>query len=71
MILVTGAAGKTGQAVVRRLAARRLPVRALVYRADQAALYEHIDGVQTSVGALEDQAAMARAMGGVRSIYFI
>jgi uncharacterized protein YbjT (DUF2867 family) len=32
MILVTGAAGKTGNAVVKALAAKGAPVRALVRR---------------------------------------
>jgi uncharacterized protein YbjT (DUF2867 family) len=40
MILVTGAAGKTGQAVIRALAARGKAVRALVHRPEQGRLVQ-------------------------------
>lgn len=71
MILVTGAAGKTGRAAIRQLVSRRLSVRALVYRTEQAGLFEHLDGVQPMVGTLEDSALMESALGGVRAVYFI
>ena len=71
MILVTGAAGKTGRAVVGQLVSRRLPVRALVYRAEHEALFRSADGVETNVGALEDAGVTERAMEGAQTVYFI
>ena len=52
MILVTGAAGKTGRAVVRRLVAREQPVRALVYRQDQVQSFTRV-GVADVVVVLD------------------
>ena len=37
MILVTGAAGKTGRAVIRAVAAKGEAIRALVHRPEQTA----------------------------------
>jgi uncharacterized protein YbjT (DUF2867 family) len=45
MILVTGATGNVGGAVVRELAARRAPVRALVRDRSRAGLPEGVDAV--------------------------
>jgi NAD(P)H dehydrogenase (quinone) len=69
MILVTGAAGKTGRAVVRALAGRREPVRALIHRAEQAPALTVLGVQETLVGDLLDQAVMRRAVDGVRAIY--
>lgn len=69
MILVTGAAGKTGRAVVRALAGRREPIRALIHRPDQASSLQALGVKETLVGDLLDQAAMQRAVDGVRAIY--
>jgi uncharacterized protein YbjT (DUF2867 family) len=71
MILVTGAAGKTGQAVVRALAASGAAVRGLVHRP------EHVDTVRaagaraTVAGDLRDRAALAAAARDVVAIYHI
>jgi NAD(P)H dehydrogenase (quinone) len=69
MILVTGAAGKTGRAVLRALAGRREPVRALIHRPDQAPSMQALGVQETLVGDLLDQAGMRRAVDGVRAIY--
>jgi len=69
MILVTGAAGKTGRAVLRALAGRREPVRALIHRAEQAASLRTLGAQETLVADLLDRAAMLRAVDGVRAIY--
>jgi NAD(P)H dehydrogenase (quinone) len=71
MILVTGAAGKTGKAVVRALAARSGPIRALVRRADHAEALMALGATEVSVGRFEDARALARAAAGVRAIYHI
>ncbi len=71
MILVTGAAGKTGQAVTRALVSRGVRVRALVYRPEQAAWLQKL-GVQDVVaGDMRDEAVFRQAMQGMRAIYHI
>jgi uncharacterized protein YbjT (DUF2867 family) len=69
MILVTGAAGKTGRAVLRALAGQREPVRALIHRPDQAPSLQALGVRETMVGDLLDRADMQHAVDGVRAIY--
>jgi len=71
MVLVTGAAGKTGRAVVRALAARGLPVRALVRRDAQASIIQSEGAVEVVAGDLRDEDAAGRAVGGVACVYHI
>ena len=71
MILVTGAAGKTGRAVIRALAAKGEAVRALVYRPEQARTVEALGAQQVVVGDMRLQATMDRVAEGVRAIYHI
>jgi uncharacterized protein YbjT (DUF2867 family) len=71
MILVTAAAGKTGMAVVRALAARGAAVRALVHHADRSDAVAAQGARETVVGAFEDSAALGEAAYGVRAIYHI
>lgn len=66
MILVTGAAGKTGRAVIKALAGRGLKVRALVRR-DTPELADH----QIVIGDMRAPSTLNRAMDGVRAVYFI
>ncbi len=70
-ILVTGAAGKTGQAVIRGLVARAAPVRAFVRRAQQREAVERLGARQVAEGDLRSREAVAAAVGGVGSIYHI
>jgi NAD(P)H dehydrogenase (quinone) len=71
MILVTGAGGKTGKAVIAALVARGAPVRAFVRSpAYQAGLVA--TGVSEVVtGAMDDADALSRAMRGIEAIYHI
>jgi uncharacterized protein YbjT (DUF2867 family) len=71
MILVTGAAGKTGKAVVEALATRGASVRALVRRKESAAALEALGAAEVIIGSFEDSAALARAAAGARAIYHI
>jgi NAD(P)H dehydrogenase (quinone) len=71
MILVTGAAGKTGRAVIRALAWRGESVRAMVRRAEQGAGLEAIGAAEVVVGDLLDETAIRQAVRGVRAIYHI
>ncbi len=69
MILVTGAAGKTGRAVLRALVGRGEPVRVLVRRPDQASSLEGLGVKETLVGDMLKRADMRQAADGVRAIY--
>lgn len=71
MILISGAAGKTGQAVIRALAAQGERVRALVHRPEQARWVEEMGAREVIVGDMRVQATMDRATHGVRAVYHI
>lgn len=71
MILVTGAAGKTGRTVIRALVDRGEAVRALVHRPEQGPAVEKLGAQETVVGDMRDQATMDRAAQGVQAIYHI
>lgn len=71
MILVTGAAGKTGQAVLQALLAKGETVRALVHRPEQVPLVTSL-GVQDAViGAMRNLHDMERASDRIRVVYHI
>jgi uncharacterized protein YbjT (DUF2867 family) len=71
MIVVTGAAGKTGRAVIRALAVRGESVRAVVHRPQQAQLVEGLGAQQVVVGDMRLQTTMERAAQGTRAIHHI
>ena len=71
MILITGAAGKTGQAVIQALVERNAPVRAFVYRPEQVARVKGMGVQDVVVGDMVDDAAFTLAAQGVRAMYHI
>jgi uncharacterized protein YbjT (DUF2867 family) len=71
MILITGAAGKTGRAAIRALHAKGEAIRALVHRSEQVRLVEELGATEALVGDLHHQATMERATAGIRAIYHI
>lgn len=71
MILVTGAAGKTGSAVIRTLAAQGRSVRALVRRHEQVQPIKELGAQEVVVGDVRSQATVNQAVRGVRAIYHI
>lgn len=71
MILVTGAAGKTGQAVVKALAAKGARVRAFIRRPEQAATLEALGAAEIKLGTFEDAGALSLAAAGTWAIYHI
>ncbi len=71
MILVTGAAGKTGKAVIKALAAKGAHARALVRNPQHAAALKALGAAEISVGGFDDASALNRAAGGARAIYHI
>lgn len=71
MILLTGAAGKTGRAVLRALAARGQAVRVYLRREEQARDLEEQGAVDAVIGDLQDPASLRKALQGVRAVYHI
>jgi uncharacterized protein YbjT (DUF2867 family) len=71
MILITGAAGKTGRAVLRALVAKGETIRALVHRSEQVRPLEALGAREVLAGDMRDQAIMERAAYGVRAVYHI
>ncbi len=71
MILVTGAAGKTGVAIIRHLVKGRDPIRALVHREEQHDIMEKLGVSEVIVGDMHQQETLEQAVKGVRGIYHI
>lgn len=69
--LVTGAAGKTGGAVARRLLHLGAPVRAVVRRTDARSAELQRLGAEVVVADLFDPVALARAMRGTARAYYV
>jgi len=68
-VLVTGATGNTGQAVVQALARRGVPVRAMVRaEADRGKLPA---GVEVAVADFDDPASVAAALRGAGRAYLV
>src|SRR5260221_9756814 len=65
MLLVTGASGLNGGAVVRRLSAQGVPVRALVRSLNRAANLASLPGVQVVEGDMARPESLAAALRGV------
>jgi len=71
VILVTGAAGKTGRAIVAALAARGCSVRALVHVEPQVNLLRSVGAREAIVGDMLSPSSMSQAARGVDAIYHI
>ena len=71
MILITGAAGKTGRTIIRELVSRGHAVRALVHRPAQAVSVEELEVQDIVVGDMRSPATMEQAAKGARAVYHI
>lgn len=71
MILVTGATGKTGRAVVAAAAARGLSVRAMIRRSENAADMHALGARETIIADLEAPDSLRLACAGIERIYHI
>jgi NAD(P)H dehydrogenase (quinone) len=71
MILVTGAGGKTGKAVIKALAAKGVRVRAFVRDPDHAAALFALGAAEVNVGRFADGRALALAAAATQAIYHI
>jgi uncharacterized protein YbjT (DUF2867 family) len=71
MILVTGAGGKTGKAIVKALVARGAPVRAFVRSSAHEAALKALGVRETVRGEMGDPHALSEATRGTQAIYYI
>ncbi len=71
MILITGANGMTGHAVLRALKARRAPVRALASSPASASGLRGRGADEVVVGRFDDPAGLRRAMDGVDTVFHV
>lgn len=71
MILVTGANGKTGRAVIHSLLPKNEAIRALVHRREQIPQLQTLGVSDVIAGDMGDVDVIKRALDGVRAIYFI
>jgi uncharacterized protein YbjT (DUF2867 family) len=71
MILVTGAAGKTGKAVVKALAARGERVRAFTRNPNHTAALFALGAAEVNIGRFTDPRALLHAAAGASAIYHI
>jgi dihydroflavonol-4-reductase len=70
VVLVTGASGFVGSAVLRKLAARGAQVRALVRASSPRANFAGVD-CELVEGDMRDPAAMAKAAAGARFVFHV
>jgi len=71
MILITGAGGKTGKAIVKALVARGAPVCAFVRSLSQERNLRAIGAREVFAGGMDDPQALSHAMKGAEAIYHI
>ena len=71
MILVTGAAGKTGRAVIRALHARGHALRALVRRPEQARPIQDLGAADVVTGDMRRPETLLAAAAGARAVVHI
>jgi len=71
MILITGAAGKTGKSIIKALLARGAPVRAFVRSPAHAATLKALGLREIATGEMDDPGALSQATRGVEAIYHI
>ena len=71
MILVTGAAGKTGQAVVRALLAKGQTVRTLVRNETQCELISSLYDTDIVIGDMSVESVLSKLFEGIRAVYHI
>ncbi len=70
-VLITGAAGKTGLAVLKALKKRNMTVRAFAYRKNQGAILTGAGADEVICGDLTTMKSVEKAMDGVKSVYHI
>ncbi len=70
-VLISGAAGKTGQAIIKALLTRKAPVRAFIHRPEYSARLNALGVTDIVLGDMQDATAYQQAATGVTAIYHI
>lgn len=71
MILITGANGQTGHAIIKTLIKKGQKIRALVHKADQIPEIKSLGVIEVSVGDMMDQIVVNSAFTGISEAYHI
>ncbi len=71
MILITGANGQTGRAIIRALSSKGEDVRAFVHKAEHIRELKSLGVKEVVAGDMMDQEAMNEAFKGIRAAYHI
>ncbi|MBM7566126.1 SDR family oxidoreductase [Paenibacillus sacheonensis] len=71
MILVTGANGKTGRAIIKSLLVKGERIRAFVHRTEQIEEMKALGEMEIVAGDMLDQLAVNEAVVGIRAVYHI
>jgi uncharacterized protein YbjT (DUF2867 family) len=71
MIILTGASGKTGRAVLRACIERNLEVRAVVHRPDQVQTALELGAKEVESGDLQDERFLRKVFRGGQAVYHI
>ncbi|BFT74088.1 SDR family oxidoreductase [Paenibacillus sp. P36] len=71
MILITGANGKTGRAVIKALLSKGERIRAFVRRTEQIEDIKSLGEMEVVTGDMLDQNAVNEALVGIRAVYHI
>ncbi|HMN13575.1 MAG TPA: NAD(P)H-binding protein [Bellilinea sp.] len=71
MILITGANGQTGRAIIRALSSKGEEVRAFVYKVEHIPEVKSFGAKEVIAGDMMDQEAMNEAFKGIRAAYHI
>jgi uncharacterized protein YbjT (DUF2867 family) len=71
MILITGAGGKTGKAIIKALVARGAAVRAFVRSATHEATLKAMGARDVVIGEMNDPQALSQATRGAAAVYHI
>lgn len=71
MILLTGASGKTGKAILSALKQRGTATRVLVRSTEQAAELSNLGADEAVIGDLRDRPSLVKAIQGCERVYYI
>ena len=71
MILITGANGKTGHAIIKRLLLNGEKIRALVHKVEQIEELKSLGEMEVVAGDMLNQETMNKAFDGIRAVYHI
>ena len=71
MILITGANGETGRAVIKALLSKGERIRAFVRRTEQIEDIRSLGEMEVVAGDMLDQKAINEALVGIRAVYHI